>query len=189
MKTYTAARLIQAVNCGLKERPLPFPDAPLPFTPRCGNHGWAFTQRLLAEPYCADGQTILPVDKHEKDTPIVRLRVTEFPDGTLTFEQIADRAADYDDLLLGELAAMQPGMHRCTLVLATQTWDTKPEDAFMPEYLLPEEVTVECEHEIATTFGFALDGDAKTAELTEDAAALEMFRAALIEYEDRPKKE
>lgn len=189
MQTYPAVRLMQAINCGLKERPRPFRDAPLHFTPHCGDHGWSFTQRLLAEPYCCDGQTILPVGRGKADTPIVRLRVTKTADGTLTFEQIADCAADYDDLLLGELAAMQPGMHRRTLVLATQTWDTKPEDAFMPEYSLPEEITVECDHEIATTFGFALDGDAKTAELTEDAAALEMFRAALIEYENRPKKE
>lgn len=189
MKNYTAARLIQAINRGLKERPLPFPDAPLPFTPRCGTGGWSFTQRLLAEPYCCDGQTILPVDKHEKDTPVIRLRVTKTDDGTLTFDQIADRAADYDDLLRGEIAAMQPGMRRRTLVLATQTWDTKPEDAFIPEYTLLNQITVECDHEIATTFGFALDGDSQTAELTEDAAALEMFRAALIEYKNRPRKE
>lgn len=108
MQTYPAVRLMQAINCGLKERPRPFRDAPLPFTPHCGDHGWSFTQRLLAEPYCCDGQTILPVGRGKADTPIVRLRVTKTADGTLTFEQIADCAADYDDLLLGELAAMQP---------------------------------------------------------------------------------
>lgn len=47
MQTYPAVRLMQAINCGLKERPRPFRDAPLPFTPHCGDHGWSFTQRLL----------------------------------------------------------------------------------------------------------------------------------------------
>lgn len=69
MQTYPAVRLMQAINCGLKERPRPFRDAPLPFTPHCGDHGWSFTQRLLAEPYCCDGQTILPVGRGKADTP------------------------------------------------------------------------------------------------------------------------
>lgn len=34
---YSAMRLLMAVNKGLAERPLPYPDEPLPFTPKCGD--------------------------------------------------------------------------------------------------------------------------------------------------------
>lgn len=188
-KDYAPARLLQAIDSGLRERPKPFPDVPLPFVPRCAAEpalaGWQFTQRLLAEPYCCDGQTILPVDTSKADTSIVRLRITKTPDGALTLEQLQDRAADYDDLLRAEVAAMAPGTRRWTLVLATRVWYGWPEAAFLPTYSdlhTAHSRPVECDHEISTVFGFALDADAKTAELTEDAAALEMFRSVLADY-------
>lgn len=40
----------------------------------------------------------------------------------------------------------------------------------------------EYDHEVARIFGFVLDGNARTAELSEDATALRMFRGALIDY-------
>lgn len=196
-KEYNTTRLILAINKGLLARPLPYPDVPMFYTPRCSEEpalrDWVFTQRLVAEPYCNDGRTILPVAKGETDTPIICLRVTKKADGTLTLDQWQDRAGDYDDLLRREISAMQPNEHRWTLVLATPVWHGWPEAAFLPEEdclrinsgLKP----AQCGHEVGTTFGFELDGTFKTADLTEDAIALREFRQALIAYDKQTQSQ
>ena len=83
---------------------------------------------------------------------------------------------------------MEPGMHRRALLLASDLWDGWPEGAFLPECDW-ERIRWCCGlnqpdygHEVATTFGFVVDGDTKQVILTEDTAALQMFRAALIDY-------
>ena len=185
---YNSMRLLMAVNKGLADRPIPFPDEPLPFTPHCGAvpslAGWQFTSLLTAEPYCADGGTILPCRPGEP-AKVVCLCVTRGADGCLTLEQQRISAFDYDDLLIRVTADMEPGMTRRALLLANGIWDGWPEGAFLKDLRplhywglhLPE-----CDHEIGTIFGFILDGTAKTAELSEESTALRMFRLALIDY-------
>ena len=187
---YSAMRLLMAVNKGLAERPLPYPDEPLPFTPKCGNvpalAGWQFGSCLEAEPYIADGRTVLPC-MPGSTANIICLYVTRRGGGCPVLEQYRTTALDYDDLLTKVIVDMKPGMHRRALLLACNLWDGWPEGAFLPEGDW-EKIRWQCGltppdygHEIATTFGFEVDGGTKTAILTEDTAALRMFRAALID--------
>lgn len=185
---YNSMRLLMAVNKGLADRPLPYPDEPLPFTPKSseapGLAGWSFTSVLTAEPYCADGGTILPCRPGEMAN-IICLCVTLQPDNRLTLDQIRTHAFDYDDLLIRVTADMGPGMTRRALLLASDIWDGWPEGAFLKDLTPLQRWGVEVpeyDHEVGRVFGFVLDGDAKTAELSEDAAALRMFRGALIDY-------
>lgn len=187
---YSAMRLLMAVNKGLAERPLPYPDEPLPFTPKCGDvpalAGWQFGSCLEAEPYIADGRSVLPC-MPGNTANIICLCVTRRADGRLVLEQHRTTAYDYDDLLIKVTADMEPGMHRRALLLACDLWDGWPEGAFLPEKDW-EKIRWLCGlqqpdygHEIATIFGFVADGDTKQVILTEDTAALQMFRAALID--------
>lgn len=188
---YNSMRLLMAVNKGLADRPLPYPDEPLPFTPKSSDApalaGWSFTSVLTAEPYCADGGTILPCRPGEMAN-IICLCVTRQPDGQLTLDQIRTHAFDYDDLLIRVAADMEPGMTRRALLLASDIWDGWPEGAFLKDQRPLRYWGVEVpeyDHEVGRVFGFVLDGDAKTAELSEEAAALRMFRGALIDYRRR----
>lgn len=123
---YNSMRLLMAVNKGLADRPLPYPDEPLPFTPKNSDApalaGWSFTSVLTAEPYCADGGTILPCRPGEMAN-IICLCVTRQPDGRLTLDQIHTHAFDYDDLLIRATADMGRGMARRALLLASDIWD------------------------------------------------------------------
>lgn len=185
---YSSMRILMAVRKGLAERALPYPDEPLPFTPRCADlpalQGWRFTSVLCAQPYCGNGGTILPT-RADGIAETVCLRVTQGADGKLTLEQLPGRAFDYDDLLLREVADLRPGERRWSLVLASDVWYGWPEGALLPYRWQAQywgQKPAEYDHETADTFGFVLDGDAKTATLSEDAAALQMFRDALIAY-------
>lgn len=80
---------------------------------------------------------------------------------------------------------MGRGMARRALLLASDIWDGWPEGAFLKDLTPLQRWGVEVpeyDHEVARIFGFVLDGNARTAELSEDATALRMFRGALIDY-------
>lgn len=155
---YNPMRLLMAVQKGLAVRPLPYPDEPMPYTPRCADapalQGWQLSSVLYAEPYCGNGGTTLPCSGG-KPADVACLHIIQKADGRLTLEQPSFQAFDYEDLLLHEIASIQPGEHR---------WEKA-----VPEY----------DHETESIFGFVLDSNAKTAELSENTPALQMFRKAL----------
>ena len=182
---YNPMRLLMAVQKGLAERPLPYPDEPIPYMPRCADapalQGWNFSSVLYAEPYCGNGGTILPCSG-DQPVDVACLHIIQKADGRLTLEQLSFQAFDYDDLLLHEVASIQPGELRWTILVLSDLWRTWPEGALLPdrwqEYRW-EKTLPEYDHETANIFGFVLDSDAKTAELSEDTPALQMFRDAL----------
>lgn len=182
---YNPMRLLMAVQKGLAERPLPYPDEPMPYMPRCADapalQGWNFSSVLYAEPYCGNGGTILPCSG-DQPVDVACLHIIQKADGRLTLEQLSFQAFDYDDLLLHEVASIQPGELRWTILVLSDLWRTWPEGALLPdrwqEYRW-EKTLPEYDHETANIFGFVLDSDAKTAELSEDTPALQMFRDAL----------